>query len=78
MKSFWDKATFLECYKHLWRASSKSELNHFVDEITHHSLVHEDVKSILDGFPSRAHPMGVLSSLVSSLTSILSKISRSK
>ena len=52
---------------------SKSELNHFVDEITHHSLVHEDVKSILDGFPSRAHPMGVLSSLVSSLTAFYPK-----
>ena len=30
--------------------------------------MHEDVRSILDGFPSKAHPMGVLSSLVSSLT----------
>ena len=40
----------------------------FKSDITHHTLVHEDVKSILDGFPSKAHPMGVLSSLVSSLT----------
>jgi citrate synthase len=30
--------------------------------------VHEDIKTILDGFPSNAHPMGVLSSLVCSLT----------
>jgi citrate synthase len=30
--------------------------------------VHEDIKKILDGFPSMAHPMGVLSSLVCSLT----------
>ena len=44
------------------------ELDIFVKEITEHSLVHEDVRSILDGFPSKAHPMGVLSSLVSSLT----------
>ena len=31
------------------------------------------VKSILDGFPSKAHPMGVLSSLVSSLTAFYPK-----
>ena len=34
-------------------SSTKSELDFFIDEITHHSLVHEDVKSILDGFPSK-------------------------
>jgi len=44
------------------------QLNYFSNDISSHTLVHEDVKSILDGFPSRAHPMGVLSSLVSSLT----------
>ena len=70
-----DKATFLEVAFLLiyGELPSKSELNHFVDEITHHSLVHEDVKSILDGFPSRSHPMGVLSSLVSSLTAFYPK-----
>ena len=47
---------------------SQLELDFFIKEITEHSLVHEDVRSILDGFPSKAHPMGVLSSLVSSLT----------
>ena len=36
--------------------------------ITHHTLVHEDMRKIFDGFPSTAHPMGVLSSLVTSLT----------
>ena len=70
-----EKATFLEVAFLLiyGELPSISELNHFVDEITHHSLVHEDVKSILDGFPSRAHPMGVLSSLVSSLTAFYPK-----
>jgi len=70
-----DKATFLEVAFLLIYGDlpSNSELNNFVDEITHHSLVHEDVKSILDGFPSRAHPMGVLSSLVSSLTAFYPK-----
>ena len=49
------------------------ELAAFEKEISEHTLVHEDVKSILDGFPSKAHPMGVLSSLVSSLTAFYPK-----
>jgi len=40
----------------------------FSNRITKHTLVHEDIKKILDGFPSVAHPMGVLSSLICSLT----------
>jgi len=52
---------------------NKRELDNFKNEITSHTLVHEDVRSILDGFPSRAHPMGVLSSLVSSLTAFYPK-----
>lgn len=47
---------------------NESEFQAFKEEITHHTLVHEDIKKILDGFPSSAHPMGVLSSLVCSLT----------
>ncbi len=46
----------------------KEEFETFKEKITHHTLVHEDIKKILDGFPSSAHPMGVLSSLVCSLT----------
>ncbi len=40
----------------------------FSKEITHHTLVHEDIKKILEGFPSNSHPMGVLSSLICALT----------
>ncbi len=47
---------------------NKAEFDHFQENIIHHTLVHEDIKKILDGFPSSAHPMGVLSSLVCSLT----------
>jgi citrate synthase len=52
---------------------TQEELRNFKNELTIHTLVHEDVKSILDGFPSKAHPMGVLSSLVSSLTAFYPK-----
>tara|TARA_B100000902_G_scaffold397426_1_gene461195 strand:+ start:2631 stop:3917 length:1287 start_codon:yes stop_codon:yes gene_type:complete len=70
-----EKSNFLEVsYLLIYgELPSEEELNDFVNEVTQHSLVHEDVRSILDGFPSKAHPMGVLSSLVSSLTAFYPK-----
>ena len=65
-----DKSSFIEVsYLVIYgELPTQEELSAFKNDITQHTLVHEDVKSILDGFPSMAHPMGVLSSLVSSLT----------
>jgi citrate synthase len=65
-----EKSTFLEVSYLLINGElpKDAELKKFRSDITHHTLIHEDIKSILDGFPSNAHPMGVLSSLVSSLT----------
>ena len=70
-----EKSTFLEVAYLLIYGDlpNKGELETFTHEIKTHSLVHEDVKSILDGFPSKSHPMGVLSSLVSSLTAFYPK-----
>jgi citrate synthase len=64
------KSSFLEVAYLLINGElpSADEFSSFKEEITHHTLVHEDYKKILDGFPSSAHPMGVLSSLVCSLT----------
>jgi citrate synthase len=45
-----------------------AQYNSFTEEIKLHTLVNEDIKKILDGFPATAHPMGILSSLVCSLT----------
>ena len=61
-KSSFLEVSFLLIYGEL---PTKTELEKFTKDISEHSLVHEDVKSILDGYPSKAHPMGVLSSLVS-------------
>lgn len=47
---------------------SQKELDTFKHDIRTHTLVHEDTKKILDGFPSSAHPMGVLASLFCSQT----------
>ena len=65
-----DKSSFVEVsYLLIYgELPTAEQLKSFQAEITNHTLVHEDVKSILDGFPSKSHPMGVLSSLVSSLT----------
>jgi citrate synthase len=64
------KSTFLEVAYLLIYGDLPGEeaFNSFKQEITYHTLVHEDIKKILDGFPSNAHPMGVLSSLVCTLT----------
>jgi citrate synthase len=43
------------------------QLQAFEFEISHHTLVHEDMKKFFDGFPSGSHPMGQLSSLIGAL-----------
>lgn len=44
------------------------ELSAFKGEITQHTLLHEDVKNFYKGFPRDAHPMAMLSSVVSALS----------
>jgi citrate synthase len=65
-----EKSSFLEVsYLLIYgELPTKTQLDVFSDRITKHTNLHEDFKKIFDGFPSSAHPMGVLSSLVSSLT----------
>jgi len=65
-----DQASFLEvCYLLVFgELPTKSQLEQFENDIRKYTLVHEEMKNILDGFPKTAHPMGVLSSLMSALT----------
>ncbi|WP_055587523.1 citrate synthase [Peterkaempfera griseoplana] len=44
------------------------QLSEFRNEITQHTLLHEDVKRFYQGFPRDAHPMAMLSSVVSALS----------
>jgi citrate synthase len=60
------ETSFLLIYGHL---PSEQELKTFSTRLTRHSLIHEDMKRFFDGFPSTAHPMAVLSSMVVSLSS---------
>ncbi|MGB5283684.1 MAG: citrate synthase, partial [Polyangiales bacterium] len=45
-----------------------TQLEEFSDLLTHHSMLHEDMRHFFDGFPSHAHPMAILSSMASALS----------
>lgn len=65
-----EKASFLEVsYLLIYgELPTQAQLDAFKARITRHTNLHEDIKKIFDAFPSTAHPMGVLSSVVSALT----------
>ena len=45
-----------------------SELEEFDSKIRRHTLIHEDMKKFYEGYPAKAHPMGVLASMLSALS----------
>jgi citrate synthase len=47
---------------------STAQLEDFTTSINNHTLLHEDLRRFFDGFPRDAHPMAVLSSAVSALS----------
>jgi citrate synthase len=64
-----DKAGFLEvCYLLIFgELPTVAQLQDFESHIRRYTLVNEEMKGIIDGFPKTAHPMGVLSALTSAL-----------
>lgn len=46
---------------------TRHELTRFSVMLNDHSLVHEDMRAFFENFPRRAHPMGILSSMVNAL-----------
>ena len=44
------------------------ELEDFQTRVRHHTMLHEDMRAFFNGFPRDAHPMAVLSSAVSALS----------
>ena len=64
-KSTFTEVSYLLIYGEL---PNNKQLEDFENRIRVHTLVHEDFKIILEGYPSKAHPMGILSSLITSLT----------
>ncbi len=71
-----DKANFLEVsYLIIFgELPTKEQLTQFENDIRKYTLVNEEMKNIIDGFPKTAHPMGVLSSLTSALTAFNPKV----
>jgi len=65
-----EKATFLEVSYLLIYGELPTihELKDFEANIKKHTLVHEDMKRFFEAYPAQAHPMGVLSSMISSLS----------
>lgn len=65
-----EKATFLEVSYLLIYGTlpTTKQLDEFENSIKKHTLVHEDMKRFFEAYPSKAHPMGVLSSMISSLS----------
>ncbi|MCC6541266.1 MAG: citrate synthase [Flavobacteriales bacterium] len=70
-----EKASFLEVsYLLLFgELPNAKALNDFENQIRYHSLVHEDMKHFFEFFPSNAHPMGILSAMVNSLSTFYPK-----
>lgn len=65
-----EKADFLEVSFLLifGELPTAKQLEQFETDIRKYTLVNEEMKNIIDGFPKNAHPMGVLSCLTSALT----------
>ncbi|GAA3782853.1 citrate synthase [Micromonospora maritima] len=65
-----EKSSFLEVsYLLIYgELPSQTQLTEFSDRIRRHSLLHEEMRRFFDGFPRDAHPMAVLSSAVSAIS----------
>ena len=65
-----EKANFLEvCYLLIYgNLPTKTEFSSFTNNITNHTLVHEDMRSFLNAYPTKAHPMGILSASLCTLS----------
>jgi citrate synthase len=65
-----EKSTFLETSYLLinGKLPTQAELDAFNLRVRRHTMLHEDIKRFFDGFPRDAHPMAILASVVSSLS----------
>lgn len=65
-----EKASYLEVAYLLIKGElpNREEYDRWVEEITHHTFIHENAKKIIDGFHYDAHPMGIFTSTVAGLS----------
>jgi citrate synthase len=65
-----EKSSFLEvaCLLLYGELPNTKQLDYFESSIRVHTLVHEDMRRFFEAFPTGAHPMGILSTMISSLS----------
>lgn len=65
-----EKSSFIEVSYLLLHGElpTAEQLEKFRNSINRHTLVHEDIKRLLEAYPSNAHPMGMISAMVASLS----------
>ncbi len=70
IKDLAEQCEFIEvCYLLIYgELPAKAELEEFEQSIRMHTMIHEDMRMFYDGFPRDAHPMAILSSVVSAMS----------
>jgi citrate synthase len=65
-----EQASFLEVTYLILHGDlpSQEELANFQDHVGDHTLVHEDMKRFFEAYPAKAHPMGILASMICSMS----------
>lgn len=65
-----EKSTYLEVAYLILHGElpTKTQLDDWTHNITYHSIIHENIKKLVDGFHHDAHPMGILVSTVAALS----------
>ncbi|MDX6224230.1 MAG: citrate synthase [Frankiales bacterium] len=65
-----EKASFLDVAYLLLNGElpDKEQSTAWVDDVTHHTFIHENIKKFIDGFHHDAHPMGILVGTVGALS----------
>jgi citrate synthase len=65
-----ERSSFLETAYLLieGKLPTREDLDNFTNRVRRHTMIHEDIKRFYDGFPRDAHPMAILASVVSSLS----------
>ena len=65
-----EKSTFVETsYLLIYgQLPTKKQLESFSNSFTEHSMIHEDMKNFFNAYPSTAHPMGILSAMICSMS----------
>lgn len=65
-----EKSTYLETAYLILNGElpTQAQLDDFTHNVTYHSIIHENIKKLIDGFHHDAHPMGILVSTVGALS----------